>query len=721
MAEDIVRLQRQRAQAEAAGDTAAAARFDQRLQLASREQQMGPPVNETDQAAAEARDVNPAWDVLRSVGTGLRSAVEGVPGAPQDMLSLAGKGYNWIMDTDQSFDVPYLPSSDDINQATSKVIGPSYQPQTTAGKYARTAAEFMPMGNPLGSVRKGIDAGTSLIAGLTSEAAGQATEGTSLEPWARGLTGIGVGAGGRGAVSGVEGAITSGGRKAEAAAEDAALQHGVRLTRGERTGNVTQQMEEQQMLHGTRGNRAQQALEMRRQENLAAIKDAGTGFADTTAPTRGTDPVQSANTLQQSTRGRAEGLMDQGGKAIQEGIEGGVVVDAQRLKGLPDELNSTLTGIDPYIPDVAIDANTPMAAKALGTINTFVKKFEDPTVIDDSLASVERLRRTIGNMKATTPEDSRALGKLMQGFDDWYDDVIANDAAVVPNKATGQFSLPGKDPADILGGVKQGRATFKEGADIARPRGKEPGSKEVAKIATEGTLPEETARLFKLNDRGDMSTGGIKALDRLTKVGASSGDLDQVRGIVLDTLLNGDPGKVNTRIANFTRNNPTAAANLFTPEQLQRLKDYGGTNKRLVPDAKATNPSKSSYGIIKEMGKSAVGKAVGSVPVVGPLLKGAGDVISDVKGGAAAKQALAAVDRAGLAAFIMRGAGTGVRKSGVGSIQGAQSMTVTAEDSPYYGQRGEIISEGRDGMKLRMPDGTTQVIGKRLLEPAGAD
>jgi hypothetical protein len=218
-----------------------------------------------------------------------------------------------------------------------------------------------------------------------------------------------------------------------------------------------------------------------------------------------------------------------------------------------------------------------------------------------------------------------------------------------------------------------------------------------------------------------MSTGGIKALDRLTKVGASSGDLDQVRGIVLDTLLNGDPGKVNSRIANFVRNNPTAAEKLFTPEQLQRLKDYGGTNKRLVPDAKATNPSKSSYGIIKEMGKSAVGKAVGSVPVVGPLLKGAGDVISDVKGGAAAKQALAAVDRAGLAAFILRGGAKGVRKSGVGSIRGAQSMTVTAEDNPYYGQRGEIISEGRDGMKLRMPDGTTQVIGKHLLEPAGAD
>lgn len=60
-----------------------------------------------------------------------------------------------------------------------------YQPQTTAGKYARTAGEFLPGAMTLGgggllnAVRYG------LIPAVTSEGAGQLTEDTALEPYAR--------------------------------------------------------------------------------------------------------------------------------------------------------------------------------------------------------------------------------------------------------------------------------------------------------------------------------------------------------------------------------------------------------------------------------------------------------------------------------------------------------------------------------------------------------
>lgn len=61
-----------------------------------------------------------------------------------------------------------------------------HEPQTTLGKYAETAGEFL--GDPLSYVGPGgvaRKAATALAGGLGSEAAGQATEGTGLEPYAR--------------------------------------------------------------------------------------------------------------------------------------------------------------------------------------------------------------------------------------------------------------------------------------------------------------------------------------------------------------------------------------------------------------------------------------------------------------------------------------------------------------------------------------------------------
>ena len=721
---DLPILQQKRANAAKAGDDAAVDRYDARIAAWQRENQQGPPAS-----AAQEPPVNPAWDVLRSVGTGLRSAVEGTIATPQDLISLAGKGAGWATGTEQDWDLPYLPSSQDVNVATSSVIGPSYQPQTTAGKFARSAAEFAPvLFNPLAGVRKvGMDVATGLGAGLASEAAGQATAGTALEPWARAGAGMGAGVGIDAARVGREGLVTAPSRQAEAAAEDAALQHGVRLTRGERTGNINQQMEEQQMLHGARGNYAQQALEQRRQESLQAIKDAGQQIADIAAPTRGTDPVQSGGLLNEQMRTRAENLMTKGGQDIEAAINAGVMIDADALRGLPPELQTKLAGTTPFVPDVVLDVNTPVASTAMSRVEKFVKQAEDPNIKEFSLAGAEQLRRQLGKLEAATPEDRRALGKIREYFDDWYDDTIANKARITG----GQFTLPGtKSPEDILNDLKAARTTFREGADIARPRGAPAGGKEVSKIAAEGALPEETARLFKPNDRGDMSTNAMKTIERLKKVGATSEDLDQVRGIVLDTLLTGDPGKVATRVDNFIRNNQTAAASLFTPEQLDRLNSWKETNRKLVPDPKATNPSRSSYGIIGEMGKEGIRGATGNASLIGSILGGplgtlGGAIVGGSLGagkaylaGAKAKKALEPADRRSSSQFVLHGTGRSARKAAPGAIQAGQMMTIDDPGGDRHGERGKVVSSTDTAVTLRMPDGKTKTIGNRLVKPA---
>ena len=65
-----------------------------------------------------------------------------------------------------------------------------YQPQTPAGHYTDTGVQFL-TGAPLapGSVPRKI--ATTLASGLTSEAAGQATQGSAAEPYARFLAAVG--------------------------------------------------------------------------------------------------------------------------------------------------------------------------------------------------------------------------------------------------------------------------------------------------------------------------------------------------------------------------------------------------------------------------------------------------------------------------------------------------------------------------------------------------
>ncbi|NBT31270.1 MAG: hypothetical protein EBT13_05040 [Rhodobacteraceae bacterium] len=71
----------------------------------------------------------------------------------------------------------------EVTRAAERII-PRYEPQTTAGEYASTVGEFLPgavlSGGGLGGLLK-----YGVVPAIASEAAGQATEGTRYEPYAR--------------------------------------------------------------------------------------------------------------------------------------------------------------------------------------------------------------------------------------------------------------------------------------------------------------------------------------------------------------------------------------------------------------------------------------------------------------------------------------------------------------------------------------------------------
>ena len=89
------------------------------------------------------------------------------------------------------------PTTADVNRVADLAGLPSHAPQTTAGKYAYTIGSFLPGAlatpaeGPMGVLGNAIKFG--VIPGAASEAVGEATAGTGIEPWARFVAGAGAG------------------------------------------------------------------------------------------------------------------------------------------------------------------------------------------------------------------------------------------------------------------------------------------------------------------------------------------------------------------------------------------------------------------------------------------------------------------------------------------------------------------------------------------------
>ena len=127
MAEDIAKLQQMRAKADAAGDHAAVTRIEARIARAGMELQGQDQARQ--QQGDEPAGMNLGLDVIRAVVTGLRGAAEGTVGMPQDIADLVAAGVGKMTGTRPNLDIPFAPSSDEVNQFTSGYVGESYQPQ----------------------------------------------------------------------------------------------------------------------------------------------------------------------------------------------------------------------------------------------------------------------------------------------------------------------------------------------------------------------------------------------------------------------------------------------------------------------------------------------------------------------------------------------------------------------------------------------------------------
>lgn len=274
---DISALERALVNADAAGDTAGAQVLASEItRLRSEPAQAQPGVIE---------------DVAKSGLSGLAQGGINTFGAGGDVRSLVGRGIDaaggalgFAPDKVQQFkdmaktvagatlagrSLLAAPTSSDLRKGVESVTGELYKPQTTAGEYARTVGEFAPgvLGGP-GSI--GARALTNVVApAVLSETAGQLTQGTSAEPWARLAGAVAAPVG----LSGARRALTPNVTSPERQAAAAVLQgEGVPLTAGQQTGSRTLRYAESEL----GGSKAADFIERQNQAfTEAAMKRAG--------------------------------------------------------------------------------------------------------------------------------------------------------------------------------------------------------------------------------------------------------------------------------------------------------------------------------------------------------------------------------------------------------------------------------------------------------------
>lgn len=132
-------------------------------------------------------DLKTLKDVAKSGLSGLGQGVAGLAGLPGDISNAMTSGLTGLANrvTGANVQLPKSPLSGDVlSQKLSNAVGGYHEPQTVAGEYARTIGQFAPgmVAGPEGIIPR---VASAVVPAVASEAAGQATKGTTLEPAAR--------------------------------------------------------------------------------------------------------------------------------------------------------------------------------------------------------------------------------------------------------------------------------------------------------------------------------------------------------------------------------------------------------------------------------------------------------------------------------------------------------------------------------------------------------
>lgn len=674
-------------------------------------------------------DADTADDAARSGVTGVHQGVAAIPGILGDVQEIgrqiAGVPIYWAMratghddrearqSVQQGIDAArnfarardmQLPTSQDINEGALSLESPAVQqwtnhePTTRVGRYARTVGAFAPNALIPGSGAARL--ARVVVPAVTSEAAGQMTEGSPLEPAAR----IG------GALAGgvvAEGAIginaNAAARRLNSAPQAQNLENEFgQMTAGERSGNARMRLEEDDLRRGQGSDQAQSIMRSFDARRAQRIRDNAMAVV-----TRG-EPALSENVGEAGTILSDELRSARAASRARATQQYNVAFEAAKNEPIPAGLNDLPSQ---RITQAALDDGFEVPAEARRPIAVLEQKIQGGAATQ---ADVERARQEL-NRELGAAVNSRndaaefRLGRVISALDDWQMGVLRNPSARrAMEEARGIYA----ETAQLFG--RQGRTELSTGhvgrtdlggraidrtinADLT-------GEQIIDGILGTGTRPSGQA-LGAVRRIRQLGTGRIVYTNRnaqsgvrvpgRTPVGGGSSDALDMRlrrarqfaadapdSLAAQRYFGGKPQQPDPMLQSLregmwhrllrplddylarvettgeggilpaqrmvsqldnalNRSGREIMSLLYTEREIQAMQRLLRFFKQIVPPAGA-NYSGTSAGIYR-MISAAIRKAASIIPGLGPVLTAAGETVTQANSTAAARRAIAPV------------------------------------------------------------------------------
>jgi hypothetical protein len=334
------------------------------------------------------------------VGVGVRRLLFGTPSTPETPS------------------IPWPSSQELEDRVLTPTIGAPYQPQTTAGEYARTAGEFAP--SAAFPWARGARISRTLVPAAASETAGQLTEGTPYEGIARFA---GAFAGGIANERALASRAASVRRLGEPAPEAQALEEEFGpLTRGERTGRPQERLAEDDLRRGMGSDQAQSTMRGFDARRAQEIRDNATQII-----TRGQPPLsqgigEAGTILGDELRSARQQLREQATAQYERAFE------AARNEPIAPGVNDTPTA---RAAAVAEEYGFELPAPARAALSNLERQIQEGTATH---ANVERARQALNRelgAAANARDDARefAYSRIVGALDEWQEGALTNPEA----------------------------------------------------------------------------------------------------------------------------------------------------------------------------------------------------------------------------------------------------------------------------------------------------
>lgn len=429
-----------------------------------------------------------------------------------------------------------------------------------------------------------------------------------------------------------------GGASPEAALAES--EFGFNLTRGQKTGNVTD-LRREEMLRSLGGDsgaaKTATAVHEAQQANTAKQAQAIQDYLSS-----GRSPANPSEAAQRVTTGVQEQADQLGGRisqAYDDARATNAAVDMTAVNDLPARLRQSVTDFDIH-PEI-----TPKTARTLDAITQDVSDLANtPGAKGVPIRAVEVQRKRIINaLDGLQGADRAALTKVKKAFDGWVDDAFDN-------------ALFSGDQA-ALDKLKEARALRYEYGQRFQPRNpSDQGGKVVQRLLDENANPDQMATV--LFGAGEISPAATASIARKLKaaLGSDKEAWDAVRSTVIGKALTRKTGEtmgpqaIVSNLNTLVKQRPQLLRELYTPDEIAKVQRFGKAMSALIPPgtiAKSSGTAERALAYFSEM--------LRNVPFGESMVK----LISAPQRAATASRMMAPVRSPVSAGYTALGSGTG--------------------------------------------------------------